>query len=268
MLDLQLLRKRLDWVAERLLTRGTTAWIEEGRATEHSPHSKATFEALENQRKAIQIRTQELQTQRNALSKQIGQAKSKGEDVVRADGRSRQHRQPAQEERGRARGSAQRASNAFVARCPTSRTTAVPAGSPPTTTSKSGGWASRATSISRCKDHVDLGERLGHARFRGCDQDRRRALHAAQGPDGAPASRHRAVHAGCAYRRARLHRSLRALPGERREPARHGPAAEVRGRSVRRAAPRRREAVPDSRPPKCRSPISCATRSCRSSSCR
>ncbi len=37
--------------------------------------------ALENRRKEIQVKTQELQNERNSRSKQIGQAKAKGEDV-------------------------------------------------------------------------------------------------------------------------------------------------------------------------------------------
>ncbi|KAF3984051.1 MAG: serine--tRNA ligase [Methylococcales symbiont of Hymedesmia sp. n. MRB-2018] len=39
------------------------------------------FEALENKRKTVQIRTQELQNERNKSSKNIGQAKAKGEDI-------------------------------------------------------------------------------------------------------------------------------------------------------------------------------------------
>ncbi len=39
------------------------------------------FQGLEAERKALQIRTEELQNQRNTLSKQIGQLKSKGEDA-------------------------------------------------------------------------------------------------------------------------------------------------------------------------------------------
>ena len=42
----------------------------------------ARFEALEAQRKDIQVRTQELQSRRNAASKQIGIAKAKGEDAA------------------------------------------------------------------------------------------------------------------------------------------------------------------------------------------
>ncbi|GAO37457.1 seryl-tRNA synthetase [Sulfuricella sp. T08] len=68
MLDIQLLRNDLDGVTKSLATRGFV-------------FDAATFQTLEMERKTIQTRTQELQAKRNATSKQIGQAKSKGEDV-------------------------------------------------------------------------------------------------------------------------------------------------------------------------------------------
>ncbi|MCU0932978.1 MAG: serine--tRNA ligase [Thiobacillaceae bacterium] len=69
MLDIQLLRKDLAQVAQRLAARGITL-------------DSARFEALEGERKAIQVHTQELQAKRNQLSKQIGMAKGKGEDTA------------------------------------------------------------------------------------------------------------------------------------------------------------------------------------------
>ncbi|OAJ71893.1 serine--tRNA ligase [Methylobacillus sp. MM3] len=68
MLDIQLLRTDLESVAARLLARGFSLDI-------------AAFTVLEAERKAVQTRTQELQAKRNATSKQIGIAKSKGEDA-------------------------------------------------------------------------------------------------------------------------------------------------------------------------------------------
>ncbi len=68
MLDIQLLRKDLSFVAARLASRGVQLDSER-------------LEALEAERKDIQTRTQELQAKRNALSKQIGIAKGKGEDA-------------------------------------------------------------------------------------------------------------------------------------------------------------------------------------------
>jgi len=67
MLDIQLLRNDLPAVAARLATRGYDL-------------ETAKFETAESERRAIQMRTQELQAKRNALSKQIGAAKGRGED--------------------------------------------------------------------------------------------------------------------------------------------------------------------------------------------
>ncbi|HEY9379902.1 MAG TPA: serine--tRNA ligase [Burkholderiales bacterium] len=69
MLDPQLLRTDLDRVAQRLADRGFE-------------FDANAFRALEEERKQVQSRTQELQAQRNALAKQIGQAKGKGEDAT------------------------------------------------------------------------------------------------------------------------------------------------------------------------------------------
>lgn len=69
MLDIQQLRNDLDNVVARLATRGFS-------------FDSTTFTALEQERKTVQTRTQELQAKRNASSKQIGIAKSKGEDVT------------------------------------------------------------------------------------------------------------------------------------------------------------------------------------------
>lgn len=69
MLDIQLLRKDLDGVAKRLAARGYTLDV-------------AAFSALEAERRAIQTRTEELQSRRNSLSKQIGAMKGKGEDTT------------------------------------------------------------------------------------------------------------------------------------------------------------------------------------------
>jgi seryl-tRNA synthetase len=71
MLDITQLRKDLDAVIERLNARKTPQpFLDVDR-----------FKALEAERKAVQTRTEELQARRNALSKQIGMAKGKGEDA-------------------------------------------------------------------------------------------------------------------------------------------------------------------------------------------
>ena len=76
MLDITLLRKDLAGAVARLETRKKPqGFLDVG-----------AFTALEAERKSIQSRTEELQSQRNQLSKQIGQLKSKGEpfDAVMA----------------------------------------------------------------------------------------------------------------------------------------------------------------------------------------
>ena len=68
MLDPQRLRNDLGKVADELARRGYHLDIE-------------NFAALEEKRKALQIRTEELQNQRNTSSREIGQAKARGEDI-------------------------------------------------------------------------------------------------------------------------------------------------------------------------------------------
>ncbi len=68
MLDPKLLRHQLEFCQQQLARRGFQLDVEK-------------FSTLENQRKALQVRTQALQKERNAKSKAIGQAKAKGEDA-------------------------------------------------------------------------------------------------------------------------------------------------------------------------------------------
>jgi len=68
MLDPKLLRKDIDVIAAQLLRRGFTLDI-------------GKFNTLEKQRKALQVKTQGLQNERNVKSKSIGQAKARGEDI-------------------------------------------------------------------------------------------------------------------------------------------------------------------------------------------
>jgi seryl-tRNA synthetase len=68
MLDIQALRNDLDSVVAQLQKRGFA-------------FDASKFTALEQERKTVQTRTQDLQAKRNNASKQIGMAKAKGEDV-------------------------------------------------------------------------------------------------------------------------------------------------------------------------------------------
>ncbi|KRP28388.1 MAG: hypothetical protein ABS30_05800 [OM182 bacterium BACL3 MAG-120924-bin41] len=71
MIDIQLLRRDIDSVVQRLAQRGYDL-------------DAAAFNALEAERKELQLKTEALQASRNTLSKQIGQAKAKGEDAQSA----------------------------------------------------------------------------------------------------------------------------------------------------------------------------------------
>lgn len=65
MLDIQMLRDNIELVAKKLATRGYALDVDK-------------FNDLEQQRKILQVATQDIQQQRNTLSKDIGQSKAKG----------------------------------------------------------------------------------------------------------------------------------------------------------------------------------------------
>lgn len=69
MLDNKFLRQELEATAERLASRGFKLDV-------------AAIQELEEKRKALQVRTQELQNERNTRSKAIGQAARSGEDIA------------------------------------------------------------------------------------------------------------------------------------------------------------------------------------------
>lgn len=69
MLDPQLLRHDLEKVAAELARRGYVLDVE-------------AYAALESRRKALQTRSEELQAERNRRSREIGQAKGRGEDIA------------------------------------------------------------------------------------------------------------------------------------------------------------------------------------------
>jgi seryl-tRNA synthetase len=69
MLDSKYLRGDIAETAQRLATRGFTLNVTQ-------------INALEEQRRELQVATQELQNQRNSKSKAIGQAKARGEDIA------------------------------------------------------------------------------------------------------------------------------------------------------------------------------------------
>ncbi|MFN9130116.1 MAG: serine--tRNA ligase [bacterium] len=150
MLDIQLLRSDLDRVATRLADRGYAL-------------DRERFLALEGERKQLQGHTQELQARRNQVSKQIGEARKKGEDAsdvaaLKASVASFADELAADEKRLAA---LQEEIEAFLAGVPNVPHDSVPAGR-----SADDNAVVRTVGTPRSfdfpvKDHVDLGEGLG-----------------------------------------------------------------------------------------------------------
>ena len=151
MLDIQLLRNNIDAVAERLATRGYTL-------------DTATFQKLENERKTLQTRTQDLQASRNSLSKQIGMLKGKGEDAsaVMAEVAAMKSELEANEVR---LGELLKEFDAFVAIIPNVPQESVPVGKSEADNVEVHRWGTPRSFDFPVKDHVDLGESLGQLDF-------------------------------------------------------------------------------------------------------
>jgi seryl-tRNA synthetase len=151
MLDIQSLRTNLAFVAERLAIRGVTL-------------DTATFEALEAERKDLQVRTQDLQAKRNSLSKQVGMLKGKGEDAsaVLAEVAGIGDELKRNED---ALAALQERYNAFVAVIPNLPHESVPVGSDETGNVEVSRRGTPPAFDFPVKDHVELGEKLGGLDF-------------------------------------------------------------------------------------------------------
>ena len=147
MLDVNLLRNDLAAVAGGLALRGVTL-------------DAARFEALERDRKDIQTRTQELQAKRNALSKQIGVAKGKGEDAsalledVAGIGDETKRLESALD-------NVQRELRAFLLDLPNLTHPSTPVGKSEADNVEIRRWGTPRTFDFSARDHTDIGESLG-----------------------------------------------------------------------------------------------------------
>ncbi len=151
MIEPQLLRNNLAEVLKALSKRGYTL-------------DQAHFNQLEEERKALQVKTQELQQPRNSRSKAIGQAKAKGEDAqplldeVASLGdelkESDQQLQAIQQE-----------INEIVMNMPNIPHATVPEGSTEDDNVEERVWGEKPVFEFEPSDHVDLGERLGGMDF-------------------------------------------------------------------------------------------------------
>ena len=147
MIDIQLLRKDIDNVAARLATRKFQLDVN-------------AFNALEAERKAIQIRTEELQGKHNSLSKQIGMLKGKGEDTtaVMAEVAGLGDELKANEV---SLAEVQRKMAEFMEAIPNLPHESVPAGQDETGNVEVRKVGTPPAFDFEVKDHVDIGEKLG-----------------------------------------------------------------------------------------------------------
>ena len=150
MLDINLLRRDLNSVVARL----------EARKTPQPFLDVARYSALEAERKTLQTGTEELQARRNALSKQIGQAKGKGED---ASALMAQVAAIADDmKRGADRLEALQAElQTLLMGLPNLPDESVPVGADEHGNVEVRRWGTPATYNFTVKDHVDLGTPLG-----------------------------------------------------------------------------------------------------------
>ncbi len=149
MLDIQLLRNDLAGVAARLATRGFEL-------------DTAAFEQLENQRKALQVQSEEAQAKVNTLSKQIGelmkQGKRKEAEAVKAEVAQVK---TMQEQLNQDLPRIQAALDDLLLRIPNLPHNSVPVGKDETENVEVRKVGTPKTFDFEVKDHVDLGAALG-----------------------------------------------------------------------------------------------------------
>lgn len=148
MLDPTLLRAELAATAERLkTTRGFVIDV-------------ASLQAIEAERKQIQVRTQELQNLRNTRSKAIGMAKAKGEDVAPLMAEVASIGQELQDSERRL-DVIREAIDQIAAGIPNLPDASVPLGGDEAGNVEQHRWGTPRTFDFAVKDHVELGARDG-----------------------------------------------------------------------------------------------------------
>ena len=151
MLDSKLLRTNIQDVADRLASRGYTLDV-------------ARIESLEARRKVVQTRTEQLQAERNARSKSIGQAKQRGEDIapLMAD----VERMGSELADGKAElDSIQAELDAMLLTIPNLPHESVPVGTDEDGNVEVRSWGTPTRFDFEVKDHVALGEKFGWLDF-------------------------------------------------------------------------------------------------------
>jgi seryl-tRNA synthetase len=152
MLDILLLRKDLAAVVARLETRKQPqAFL-----------NVDAFRALESERKTLQTRTEELQSQRNSLSKQIGMLKGKGQHAEADAVMAQVGAMKAELEASAARLEViQTELQGLLLAVPNLPHESVPVGAGEEGNVEVRRWGTPKTFDFEVRDHVDIGEKLG-----------------------------------------------------------------------------------------------------------
>ncbi|UXY14412.1 serine--tRNA ligase [Chitiniphilus purpureus] len=147
MLDINLLRNDLDHVVARLASRGFAFPAEQ-------------FNLLEAERKSLQTATQELQAKRNSVSKEVGMAKSRGEDVAPILAQV-EHLKGELAANETALAALQEKLSDLLLRVPNLPQAAVPQGKDESGNVEVRRWGTPRTFDFPIRDHVDVGAPLG-----------------------------------------------------------------------------------------------------------
>jgi seryl-tRNA synthetase len=147
MLDPRLFRTELDFVTEQLARRSFT-------------FNPDAYVELEARRKDVQVKTQDLQNERNSRSKAIGQAKAKGEDVQPLLDQV-QHLGDELKAAETQLSDIQIDMDALMAGIPNLLDASVPAGKSEEFNVELSRWGDVPSFDFEAKDHVDLGAKLG-----------------------------------------------------------------------------------------------------------
>ena len=151
MLDPQLIRNKLDTIVEESLRRGVSI-------------DKNKIKKIEDNRKKIQVETEKLQSERNNISKKIGELKSKGEqtenllEIVTIIKKQL-------EENEEKLNSIQKELNELLIAIPNIPHKSVPNGNSDTDNKLIREWGEKPKFDFKIKDHVDLGESLNQIDF-------------------------------------------------------------------------------------------------------
>ncbi|WP_382161082.1 serine--tRNA ligase [Hydrogenophaga sp. ANAO-22] len=152
MLDIVQLRKDLDGVVARLQTR-----------KQPQPYLDVpAYQALESERKALQTRTEDLQSQRNTLSKQIGMLKGKGQHAEADAAMAQVAAFKAELEASAARLEVIQAElQDLLLAVPNLPHESVPVGEDENGNVELRRWGTPRAFDFELRDHVDIGEKLG-----------------------------------------------------------------------------------------------------------